>query len=409
MKSPLTTLCYVERGDSYLMLHRISKKNDVNKDKWIGIGGHFEEGESPEECLLREAYEETGLRLTAWKFRGIVTFVAEDWPPEYMCLYTADGFEGELTDCDEGVLEWMPKSEVTKLHLWEGDKIFLKLLAEDAPFFSMKLTYCGDVLTGAWLDGREMELFDVCDETGAVTGKVTERSVAHTAGLMHRTAHIWVVREKMLEDDVAKNGKETVSMEPKNGTAVDAAAETKTVEQEEKRTDENGSRYELLMQKRSLRKNSFPGCYDVSSAGHVQAGDDYLESALRELSEELGIVAAPEELEYVERFDSGDILAEFGGKPFHDREISAVYMYRRPVNAAALKLQEEEVDSVKWMPYETVLQAARSGDPDFCVNERELKLLGEYLGAEASENCRTEKGMRSECGSDCHTLRGKTE
>ena len=94
MRSPLTTLCYVERGDSYLMLHRVSKKNDVNKDKWIGIGGHFEEGESPEECLLREAYEETGLRLTSWKFRGIVTFVAEGWPPEYMCLYTADGFDG---------------------------------------------------------------------------------------------------------------------------------------------------------------------------------------------------------------------------------------------------------------------------------------------------------------------------
>ncbi|MFR7717554.1 MAG: NUDIX domain-containing protein [Lachnospiraceae bacterium] len=348
MKSPLTTLCYVERGDSYLMLHRVSKKNDVNKDKWIGIGGHFEEGESPEECLLREAYEETGLRLTSWKFRGIVTFVAEGWPPEYMCLYTADGFEGELTDCNEGVLEWVPKSEVTKLNLWEGDKIFLKLLAENAPFFSMKLTYCGDVLTGAWLNGREMELFDVCDETGAVTGKVTERSVAHTAGLMHRTAHIWVVREQ-------------------------SAAESEGC-------------YELLMQKRSLRKNSFPGCYDVSSAGHIKAGDDYLESALRELSEELGIVAAPQELEYVGRFDSGDILAEFDGRSFHDREISAVYVYRKPVDAAALKLQEEEVDAVKWMPYETVLQAARSGDPDFCVNERELKLLGEYLDAKTREN-----------------------
>ena len=136
----------------------------------------------------------------------------------------------------------------------------------------------------------------------------------------------------------------------------------------------------------NLRKNSFPGCYDVSSAGHLKAGDDYLESALRELSEELGIVADPEELEYVGRFDSGDILAEFDGRPFHDREISAVYVYRKPVDAAALKLQEEEVDAVKWMPYETVLQAARSGDPDFCVNERGLKLLGEYLDAKEMEN-----------------------
>lgn len=347
MKSPLTTLCYVERGDRYLMLHRVRKKNDVNKDKWIGIGGHFEEGESPEECLMREAYEETGLRLTSWKFRGIVTFVAEDWPPEYMCLYTADEFEGELTDCDEGVLEWVPKSEVTKLNLWEGDKIFLKLIAENAPFFSLKLTYRGSVLTGAWLDGREMELFDICDETGAVTGRVTERSVAHTAGLMHRTAHIWIVRGQTVADGASKDGRL--------------------------------AGIELLMQKRSLRKNSFPGCYDISSAGHVQAGAEYLESARRELFEELGIEAAPEDLEYAGRFDSGDILAEFDGKPFHDREISAVYVYRKPVDASKLKLQEEEVDSVKWMPYEKVLQAARNGDPDFCVNEKGLKLLGEYL------------------------------
>ena len=207
MKSPLTTLCYVEQKDSYLMLHRVSKKNDVNKDKWIGIGGHFEEGESPEECLLREAYEETGLRLTSWKFRGIVTFIADGWPSEYMCLYTADGFEGRLSDCNEGVLEWVPKAEVTKLNLWEGDRIFLKLLAEDAPFFSLKLTYHDDILTGAWLDGKEMELFDICDASGEVTGRVTERSVAHAAGLMHRTAHVWVIRERTTKKDTEKKSK----------------------------------------------------------------------------------------------------------------------------------------------------------------------------------------------------------
>ena len=164
MKSPLTTLCYIEKDDQYLMLHRVSKKNDVNKDKWIGIGGHFEEGESPEECLLREAKEETGLTLTSWKFRGIVTFVADEWPPEYMCLFTADGFEGEMTACSEGKLEWVPKKEVVNLNLWEGDKIFLKLLADDAPFFSMKLMYKGDVLTYASVDGKELELFDSCDK-----------------------------------------------------------------------------------------------------------------------------------------------------------------------------------------------------------------------------------------------------
>ena len=158
MKSPLTTLCYVEKDGQYLMLHRISKKNDVNKDNWIGIGGHFEPNESPEECLLREAKEETGLTLTSWKFRGIVTFLAEGWPPEYMCLYTADGFEGSITPCNEGKLEWVPKTELSKLNLWAGDRIFLKLLAEDTPFFSLKLMYKGDDLVYAALDGKKLDL-----------------------------------------------------------------------------------------------------------------------------------------------------------------------------------------------------------------------------------------------------------
>lgn len=158
MKSPLTTLCYIEKDGKYLMLHRVSKKNDVNKDKWIGVGGHFEDGESPEECLLREAKEETGLTLTSWRFRGIVTFLAEGWPSEYMCLYTADAFEGELKNCDEGTLEWVPKTELQRLNLWEGDKLFLRLLAEDAPFFSMKLSYRGDELVYAALDGKAITL-----------------------------------------------------------------------------------------------------------------------------------------------------------------------------------------------------------------------------------------------------------
>ena len=155
-KSPMTTLCYVEKEDAYLMLHRVSKKQDVNKDKWIGIGGHFEEGESPEDCLLREAYEETGLTLTSWRFRGMVTFTQEGYGTEYMCLYTADGFSGELKDCDEGILEWVKKEDILNLNLWEGDKIFLKLLKEDAPFFSLKLSYQGDCLIEAVLDGRDI-------------------------------------------------------------------------------------------------------------------------------------------------------------------------------------------------------------------------------------------------------------
>ena len=153
----MTTLCYIEQDGKYLMLHRVSKKNDVNKDKWIGVGGHFEQDESPEECLLREVREETGLHLTSWRFRGIVTFLAEGWPSEYMCLYTVDGFEGTLTDCSEGRLEWVEKTKLDQLNLWEGDRIFLELLAQDAPFFSLKLSYQGDALTYAALDGRALK------------------------------------------------------------------------------------------------------------------------------------------------------------------------------------------------------------------------------------------------------------
>ena len=158
MKSPMTTLCYIEKDDSYLMLHRISKKNDVNKDKWIGIGGHFEQGESPEECLLREAYEETGLTLTAYRFRGLVTFTQEGYGTEYMCLYTCDGFTGTMKECNEGVLEWVPKRKLLTLNLWTGDLIFHKLLLEDAPFFSLKLSYHGDELVEAVLDGKPIPL-----------------------------------------------------------------------------------------------------------------------------------------------------------------------------------------------------------------------------------------------------------
>ena len=134
-KSQLTTLCYIEKDGKYLMLHRVKKEKDVNKDKWIGIGGHFEEGESPEECLLREAKEETGLTLLSWQFRGIVTFIAEGWPTEYMCLYTADAFEGELRECSEGTLEWVKKEEIDRLNLWEGDRIFSGSLQKTGRFF----------------------------------------------------------------------------------------------------------------------------------------------------------------------------------------------------------------------------------------------------------------------------------
>jgi 8-oxo-dGTP diphosphatase len=143
-KVELTTLCYIEHDDSYLMLHRIKKANDINEGKWIGVGGHIEFAESPEECLIREVKEETNLTLTSYKFRGVVTFVSGDELCEYMALYTADGFEGEIKPCDEGELHWVKKSDLFNLNLWEGDKIFLKMLIEDAPFFSLKLVYNED-------------------------------------------------------------------------------------------------------------------------------------------------------------------------------------------------------------------------------------------------------------------------
>ncbi len=151
----LTTLCYIEQGDAYLMMHRVKKAQDINKDKWIGVGGHFEEGESPEECVLREVAEETGLTLTDFRLRGVITFIADAYPVEYMFLYTAEGFVDIRHPCDEGDLEWVPKAKVEQLPIWEGDKIFFRLLEERQDFFSLKLRYEGDALVEAVLDGKE--------------------------------------------------------------------------------------------------------------------------------------------------------------------------------------------------------------------------------------------------------------
>lgn len=141
-----TTLCYIEKDGSYLMLLRNKKKNDLNEGKWIGVGGKFEENESPEECLIREVKEETGLTLKTQRLRGVITFVSDKWEGEYMYLFTSDSFEGTIKECDEGELKWIPKDEVMGLKLWEGDRAFLKLLFEDSPFFTMKLCYKGDEL-----------------------------------------------------------------------------------------------------------------------------------------------------------------------------------------------------------------------------------------------------------------------
>ena len=158
MKSNLTTLCYIEKDNQYLMMHRVKKEKDINKDKWIGVGGHFEESETPEECLFREVYEETGLTLTSWKLHGVITFMTDVYQTEYMFLYTADGFTGEMKECEEGNLEWVDKSAVYDLPIWEGDKVFFRLMEEGIEGFSLKLRYEKDKLVEVVLNGVPQEI-----------------------------------------------------------------------------------------------------------------------------------------------------------------------------------------------------------------------------------------------------------
>ena len=333
----LSTLCYIEQDGKYLMLHRTVKKNDVNKDKWIGVGGHFEHGESPEECLLREVKEETGYTLTSWKYRGIVTFVYGEDTVEYMSLYTADGFTGEPIECDEGELEWVDKKDIPALELWEGDKIFFRLLDMGREFFSLKLVYDRkDVLQYAALDGAPLELFDEIREDGSRTGVVKERGVVHEDGSLHPTVHTWIVRSN----------------------------------------DKSG--YDLLLQKRSECKDSNPGCWDISSAGHVEAGHGYLESAIRELKEELGIDALPEQLREVGTRRCG-FESEFYGRPFRDNELSMIYIYEEPVNTAELTLQESEVSETAWMDYKECRRKVAGHLFQNCIYEDELDMVGRAL------------------------------
>ena len=151
-----TTLCYIEKDGKYLMLHRNKKENDLNEDKWIGVGGKFEDKESPEDCVIREALEETGLLLKSIEYRGIVTFISDVWETEYMHLFTSKSFEGEMKECDEGELVWIEKKKINELKIWEGDKIFLDLLTKEAPFFSLKLCYEGDTLVSAILNQEKI-------------------------------------------------------------------------------------------------------------------------------------------------------------------------------------------------------------------------------------------------------------
>ncbi len=151
-----TTLCHIEKDGKYLMLHRIKKENDLNHDKWVGIGGKFEDKESPEECNLRETFEETGLVLNSSRYCGIVTFVSDKWETEYMHIFHSSDFSGTVKECDEGKLEWVEKEKLYSLPIWEGDKIFLRLLEQETPFFSLKLEYIGDRLINAVLNGEKL-------------------------------------------------------------------------------------------------------------------------------------------------------------------------------------------------------------------------------------------------------------
>lgn len=142
----LSTVCYIEKEGKYLMLHRTKKQNDINKEKWLGIGGKFEDKESPEECITREVKEETGLTLNSVKLRGILTFINPICETEYIFVFTSNDFTGNLIECNEGDLQWVEKDKVTSLNLWEGDKIFIEKIKEDSPFFTIKYVYDGDTL-----------------------------------------------------------------------------------------------------------------------------------------------------------------------------------------------------------------------------------------------------------------------
>ena len=149
----MTTLCYIEKDNNYLMLHRTKKENDINNGKWIGVGGKLEKGETPQECAVREILEETGLRVNKPVLKGIITF--PDFTPDndwYTYVFKATEFEGELIDCDEGTLEWVPYEQVLSKPTWEGDHTFLSWILEDKPFFSAKFSYKGDKLVESHVD-----------------------------------------------------------------------------------------------------------------------------------------------------------------------------------------------------------------------------------------------------------------
>lgn len=341
MATKMSTLCYIRKDGKYLMLHRTVKKNDVNRDKWIGVGGHFEADESPEECVLREVKEETGYTLTSWQFRGIVTFISGNGVTEYMHLFTADGFTGTPIACDEGELAWVDIEQVWKLNIWAGDKIFFRLIDDGEPFFSLKLVYDGsDVLKKAVLNGKEMELFDLIDEDDRKTGVVQERGVVHREGDLHGTAHMWVIRP-------GRCGK---------------------------------SGWDVLLQKRSSCKDSFPGCYDTSSAGHMSAGDTVKEAALREIHEELGLSLVEKDLHYIGNHRA-HVRGTFYGHPFLDNELAHVFAVQLPAGFSdeGFHLQAEEISGILWLDAEECFRTLHEHRIRHCVSLSEFDMVLRYI------------------------------
>lgn len=337
MASKMSTLCYIERDGKYLMLHRTVKKHDVNKDKWIGVGGHFEADESPDECLLREVREETGYTLTSWQFRGIVTFVSGDGVTEYMHLFTSEHFRGTPIECDEGELEWVERKKVWDLNLWEGDRIFFRLMDDNEPFFSLKLVYNGkNVLNSAVLNGRPMELLSVLNEDGTPSGIIKERGVAHRDGSLHAAVHIWIARE----NDIGS--------------------------------------YDLLLQRRTVRRDAYSGCFDLSAQGHLGIGEEPEEAALRELEDKLGLFAEPEDLQIVGTYKRYE-EENFDGRIFRNREISSVYVYTQPLDLMDLSIDEEQIESVRWMGFDECAEAVQFGTIPNCISIDELNMVGDYL------------------------------
>lgn len=319
------------------MLHRTVKKHDVNKDKWIGVGGHFEADESPDECLLREVREETGYTLLSWQFRGIVTFVSGDGVTEYMHLFTSDKFRGTPIACDEGDLEWVERKKVWDLNLWEGDRIFFRLIDDNEPFFSLKLVYNGKgVLSSAVLNGTPMELLEVLEEDGTPDGIIKERGVAHRDGSLHGSVHIWVARE-----------------------------------------NETGG-YDLLLQRRTVLRDAYPGCFDLTALGHLGVGEEAEDAALRELEDNLGVFAEPEDLQYVGTFRVHQV-EDFDGRLFRNQEISHVYVYTRPLDLIDLSVDESQIESIRWVDYDECVEAVQFGTKHHCIAFDELNMVGDYL------------------------------